>query len=160
LQHAVECEYINTVVNGRQLTVYHTPGVSCELPYQCIAASNGKPPWSTKAFLCTVCESEHDVVVSSRILVDEFPNEHPQESTKKDLITLEEATAPYMVKVIAASRCLKQQLISCRYSTCLQQWQGKEVMYGWNSLTCAWHCTWPKWPKEDVWAPQERKRKM
>jgi hypothetical protein len=88
LQHAVECEYINTVVNGRQFTVYHTPGVSCELPYQCIAASNGKPPWSTKAFLCTVCESEHDVVVSSRMLVDEFPNEHPRESTKKDLITL------------------------------------------------------------------------
>jgi len=50
-----------------------------------------------------------------------------------------------------------QQLVSCRYSTCLLLWQGKEVGYSWNSLTCAWPWIWPKWPKEGFWAPQSSK---
>ena len=35
----------------------------------------------------------------------------------------------YMVEVIADSHFQKQQLISCRFSTCLLLWQGKEVAY-------------------------------
>jgi hypothetical protein len=103
-----------------------------------MAARNRKHPWSAKAFVCTVCEIEHHDVVSSGIVADEFPEKHPREWTKQALITLEEATAAYLVKAIAASQCLKPQLISCRYSTCLQLWQGTEVVYSWNSLTCAW----------------------
>jgi hypothetical protein len=137
-QHAVGCEYIHSGVNGRQLTIYHTAGVCRELRDQFIAARNGKPPWSTKAFVRTVHEIEQHDVVSSGIFADEFPDKHPREWTKQALITLEEGTEAYMVVVIAVSHCLKQQLISCRYSICLLQWQGKEVMYSWNSPTCAW----------------------
>jgi len=35
----------------------------------------------------------------------------------------------YMVEVLAKSDMLMQQLISCRFSTCLELWQGKEVGY-------------------------------
>jgi len=48
--------------------------------------------------------------------------------------------------------------MSCRFSTCLQLWQGKEVGYSWNSPTCAWRWIWPKWPKKALRAPQSRKR--
>jgi len=47
--------------------------------------------------------------------------------------------------------------MACRFSTCLQLWQGKEVGYSWNSPTCAWHWIWPKWPKKAFRAPQSRK---
>ena len=137
-QHAVGCEYLHTAVSSRQLTIYQIAGVCRELRDQFIAARNGKHPWSTKAFVRTVREIEHHDVVSSGIFADEFPEKHPREWTKQALFTLEEATEAYMVEVIAVSQCLKQQLISCRYSTCLQLWQGKEVVYSWNSPTCAW----------------------
>jgi len=48
--------------------------------------------------------------------------------------------------------------MSCRFSTCLQLWQGKEVGYSWNSPTCAWRWIWPKWPKKAFHAPQLRIR--
>jgi len=48
--------------------------------------------------------------------------------------------------------------MSCRFSTCLQLWQGKEVRYSWNSPTCAWCWIWPKWPKKVFHALQSRKR--
>jgi hypothetical protein len=137
-QHAVECEYLHTVVNGCQLTVLQIAGVRRELRDQFIAAHNRKHPWSTKAFVHKLCETEYHDFVSSGIFAHEFPEKHPREWTKQALITLEEATEAYMVVVIAASQCLQQQLISCRYSTCLQLWQGKEVVYSWNSPTCAW----------------------
>jgi len=50
--------------------------------------------------------------------------------------------------------------MSCRFSTCLQLWQGKEVGYSWNSPTCAWPWIWPKWPKKVFRAPQSRKRNI
>ena len=118
-QHAVGCEYIHTVVNGRQLTVYHTAGVWQELRDQSIAAHNGKPRWLTEAFVHTVHEIEHHDAARSGNLADKSPDKHPREGTKQVLITLEEATAAYMVEVIVASQCLKQQLMSCRCSTCL-----------------------------------------
>jgi len=50
--------------------------------------------------------------------------------------------------------------MSCRFSTCLQLWQGKEVGYSWDSPTCAWRWIWPKWPKKAFHAPQSRKRNI
>jgi len=50
--------------------------------------------------------------------------------------------------------------MSCRFSTCLQLRQGKDVGYSWNSLTCAWCWVWPKWPKNAFRAPQLRKRNI
>ena len=61
-----------------------------------IAARNGKPPWSTKAFVRTVRKIEHHDVVSSGIFADEFPDKHPREWTKQALITSEEAKEAYM----------------------------------------------------------------
>jgi len=49
----------------------------------------------------------HDVVTSGSF-ADEFPEKHLREWTEQALITLEEATQAYMVKVTAASQCLKQ----------------------------------------------------
>jgi len=80
-------------------------GVRRELRNEFIAARNGKPPWSTKAFVRTVCEIEHHDVVSSGIFADEFPDKRPHEWTKQALITLEEATEAYMVEVTAEFHC-------------------------------------------------------
>jgi len=107
------------VVNSCQLTLYHTVWVRQELHDIYIAARNGMPPWSTKAFARTVCEIEHYDDVSSRIFADEFPEKHPQELTKEASITLEKATEAHIVEVIAKSHCLNRQLISCKCSTYL-----------------------------------------
>jgi len=48
--------------------------------------------------------------------------------------------------------------MSCRFLTCLQLWQGKEVGYNCNSPTCAWCWIWPKWPKNAIRGLQLRKR--
>jgi len=50
--------------------------------------------------------------------------------------------------------------MSCRFSTCQQLWQGKEVGYSWNSPTGTWPWIWPQWPKKDFCAPQSRKRNI
>ena len=50
--------------------------------------------------------------------------------------------------------------MSCRFSTCLQLWQAKEVGYSWNSPTCAWRWIGPKWPKKAFRAAQLRKRNI
>jgi hypothetical protein len=70
-----------------------------------IAAGNGKPPWSTEAFVRTVREIKHYDVVSSGICADEFHDKRPREWTKHALITLEEATEAYMVEVTAEFHC-------------------------------------------------------
>jgi len=62
-----------------------------------------------------------------------------------------------IVEVIAESHYQMLHLISCRFSTCLQQWQGKEVGYSLNCLTCALHWIWPKWPKAGFRTPPYRK---
>jgi len=72
-----------------------------------------------KAFVRAVREIEHHDDVSSGICADIFGDKLPREWTKKALNTLEEATEAYMVEVIADSHFQKQQLISCRFSTCL-----------------------------------------
>jgi len=153
-QHGVWCEYIHTVVNGRQLIIYHTACARRERRDQCIVARNGKLPWSTKAIVCTVREFEHHDVVRCMIFPDESLEKYPRAWTKQASITLEEATGAYMVEVQAMSQFLKQQLISWRCSTCLLPWQGQEVVYSWNSPTCTWPWTWPKWPKKGFHAPR------
>jgi len=50
--------------------------------------------------------------------------------------------------------------MACRFSTCLQLWQGKEVGYSWNSPTSAWRWIWPQWPKKAIRALQSRKRNI
>jgi len=104
-QHAVGCEYIHIDAIGSQLTVKCTVGVRRELRNEFIAACNGKPPWSTKAFVRTVREIEHHDVVSSGIFPDELPDKRPREWTKQALITLEDATDAYMVEVTAEFHC-------------------------------------------------------
>jgi len=146
-QHAVGCEYNHTVVHSRQLTVKYIVGVRWEPWDQCIDAHNRNPPWSTKPSVHTVSKNEHHEVVSSRMNTNQFRDKCLRDWTKKAVITLKEATEAYMVEVIAASQYLKQQLISCRYSTCLLWWQAKQVVYSWSSPTWAWHWIWPKWPK-------------
>jgi len=138
-QHAVGYEYIHMEVNGRQLTVQCMASVCRELCDQFIVACNREPPWSTEAFVHTNCETEHLDVISSGIVADEYPDNHPCEWTKQAVITLERATEEYMVEVIAESHCWKQQLISCRFSIWLLLWQGKGAGYSWHSPTCAWH---------------------
>ena len=109
-----------------------------ELHDQWIAGRNGKPPWSTKAFVRAVRELEHYDAASSGICADKFHDKGPREWTNQAPKNLEEAMEAYMVEVIAESSFKKQQQISCRSSTCLLLWRGKEVGYSWNSVTCAW----------------------
>jgi len=68
---------------------------------QVIAAPNGKPPWSTKAFIRTVHELEHHDVARSGIFTGEFRDKGPWEWTKQALKTVKEATESYMVEVVA-----------------------------------------------------------
>ena len=99
-QHAIGCESIHICVDDSQLRMGQTAGVYRELRDQCIASRNGKPPWSTKAFVRTVHEIEHHDVISSGIFADEFRYKRPWEWTKPARKILEEATESYMVEVI------------------------------------------------------------
>jgi hypothetical protein len=90
------------------------------------------------AFFHTVREIEHYDVFSLGTLVHEVPNKHPREWMKHALITIAEATEVYMVEVKGESHCLKQPLMSCTFSTCLQLWQGKEFEYSRKSPICTW----------------------
>ena len=119
MQHPGGCQYIHTIVNSRQFTLYRMAGVRCELCDHLITGRNEKHPWSTRTFVSKVREIIHHDVVSYGIFADQFPEMHPREWKKQALITLEEATEVYMVEILATSHCLKQQLISCRCSTCL-----------------------------------------
>ena len=96
-------------------------GTHKELLDQFISARNGKPPWSTKAFVRTVPEIKPHDDISCGIFADIFRDKRLWEWINQDSITLEEATDVYMVEVIAESHSWMLQLISCRFSTCLQQ---------------------------------------
>jgi hypothetical protein len=104
-QHAVGCESIHIEAIGGQCTVKCTAGIRRELRNEFIAACDGKPPWSTKAFVRTVRELEHHNVISCGIFAAEFPDKNHREWTKQALITLEEATLPYMVEATAEFHC-------------------------------------------------------
>jgi len=94
---------------------------------QFITARCGKHPWSTKAFICKACQSEHHDYISCGIITEAVREQHAHEGTLQGLITLEEVMEAYIVGVVAKFHCSRQQLISCRVSTCLLLWQGKEV---------------------------------
>jgi len=137
-QHAAGCKYSHMEANSGQFTVSRTAGFRREIRNKFIAARIREPPWSTKASVRTFREIKHHDVVSTGISPDKFTDKHPREWTKQAFITLGEATEEYMVEVTAEFHCQKQQLMSCRFSSCLQLWQGKEVGYSWNIPTCAW----------------------
>jgi len=102
-QQAIGCEYSGIDLDGSQLNILPAAGAHRELRDRFIAARNGKPPWSTNAFVHTVQEIEHHDVVSSGIFADEFSNKNPRERTKQALPTLEDAMEAYMVEVLAES---------------------------------------------------------
>ena len=138
MRHALGCECIHIEAISAQVTVKRTADVRRQLRNELIAARNRKLPWSPKAFVRTVREMEHHDVVSAGIFAHKFPDRHPREWTKQELITLEEVTEVYMLEVTAECHCTKQQPMTYRFSTCLQLWQGKKFGYSWNSPTCAW----------------------
>jgi hypothetical protein len=76
-QHAVGCEYFHTMVNSHQLTVYCRVGIHQMLHDERISADKGKTPWSTKTSVCTIRNMSHHDVLSSGILADELPYNHP-----------------------------------------------------------------------------------
>ena len=104
-QHAIGCESIHIAVNGRQLTVECMVGICRELWDKFFAAQRGKPPWSTEAFVCTVCQNEHRDVVTSGSFVDKFLDKHPRQGTKQASITSDKTTGTYIVEVVAESDC-------------------------------------------------------
>jgi len=112
-------------------------GIRREQSNYFVAAYNGKPAWSTKAFVSTVHKMEHHDVISAGISLDEPPDKHSSEWTKQTCITLEEAMEAYMVEVIDESDCWNQLLISCTISTCRLRWHYNEYGYSRNRLTCA-----------------------
>jgi len=102
-QHAIGCESIHIDVDDDQLTVQCTAGVGRELRDQFIAARNGKPPWSSKAFVRTVREIDHYDVVNSGLFADEFGDKWPRKWKEQASKTIEESTELYMVEVTADS---------------------------------------------------------
>jgi hypothetical protein len=102
-QHAIRCESIHICVDNGQLRIYRTAGVCRELCDQCIASRNGKPPFWTKAFVCTVREIEHYDVISSGSFAEELHDTRLREWPKQALKTLEMATELYMVEVLPGS---------------------------------------------------------
>jgi len=103
LQPAIRWEYCFIEVDGCQPTIWLTAGLRKELHNQFLAAHNGKPPSSTKAFVCSARETKYRVIGSSGIFPNAFSDKHPWEWMKQLLTTLEDATERYMVEVIVES---------------------------------------------------------
>jgi len=82
-QHTIGCEYSWIQVDNSQSMIYQAAGVLRELRDQFLDARIGKPLWSTEAFVCTVREIEHQGVVSSGIIADEFSDENLWERTRQ-----------------------------------------------------------------------------
>jgi len=155
--HPVGPNNIQIEANGGQLIIQRTGCLGRELHHEDIASHNRKPLWLTQAYVYTACETKHHDVVSSGIFTDEVPDKDPIEWTKQASVTLEEAREVCITEVTAKHQYYKQQPMSCRLSTCLKLWPGKEAGYSWNSPTCAWGWKWPKCPKKARCAPQYRK---
>jgi len=68
-----------------------------------MAAHKGEPPWSMRAFVCTVREIEPHDVANAGIFAHKYHDKGPREWTKRALTTLVEATESCMVGVIAES---------------------------------------------------------
>jgi len=72
-------------------------GVRQELRDQFFASCNGKPPWSSQAFVRIVRRIEHHDAVTSGILTNEFHDKGAQYWMKQAVKTIAEATELYMV---------------------------------------------------------------
>jgi len=77
MQHVIWSEFIHIMVKGSQLTVKRSANVHRALRNQFITAHNGKPPWSTKAVVCTVRDIEHHDIVSCGRFTNNFSDKHP-----------------------------------------------------------------------------------
>lgn len=74
-----------------------------ELCDQSITVCNGKPAAPPKAFAHTVREFEHQDVVSSAIVVEEFLDKHSWQWMKQAFTTFWEAMESYMIEVVVES---------------------------------------------------------
>jgi len=74
-----------------------------ELHDQCIAACNGKPPWSTNALIHTGHTIEHHDIAGCGIPAIEYCDKGTRNFTNQAFNTFEEAPGAYMVAVIAES---------------------------------------------------------
>ena len=102
-QHTIGCDYTRIEVDDRQLMIQCTAGVGRELGDQFLAARNGTPPCSAKAFVRTVCEIEHHDVSSTGIFTDKLCHKNPRKCPKQALTTLVDATEAYLVEVMTES---------------------------------------------------------
>ena len=103
MQHRITFIHCCIKADCNQQMIQHTAGVPTELRDQLIAACNGKPPWSTKAFAYTVRQITHHDVFSPGMFLDQFRDEHPREWTKQASTILDDATEACMVEAIAKS---------------------------------------------------------
>jgi hypothetical protein len=83
MQHAMGCQSIQIDVDQSQLTIERGAGVHTELHDPYIAACNRNRPWSTKAFVRTVCKIQHHDVVSPGIFAAKFRDKPDLEWTKQ-----------------------------------------------------------------------------
>jgi len=81
MQRAIGCEYSQIEEEGCHLILSHAATVRRALRNQIIAAHNGKPASSTKAFVRAVREIEHHDDVNSGIFADESGDKKPQKWT-------------------------------------------------------------------------------
>jgi len=72
-QHAIRWDYSRIEADWIYVRMWHSAGVRKVLPDQFISACNKNPPWSTRAFVCTVHHIHHHNVVSSGIVVIRCP---------------------------------------------------------------------------------------
>jgi len=59
MHHGLHSEYIQITVHGGQLMIYCAARMWREPRDYFLTSRNGKPPWSTVAFIRTVCKIEH-----------------------------------------------------------------------------------------------------
>lgn len=88
-------------MNSGQQTIFCTAGVHRELHDEFIGTPNGKPPGSAKESFHTICEIEHQNVVSIGVFKDMVCDKHPSYWTRHYGNTFENVTEGYSVVVIA-----------------------------------------------------------
>jgi len=156
-RHAIGCDYRQVDVDGCWLALTSTTGEYRELHDRFIAAHIRTPLRSSKTFVHTFWTMDHPDVVSSGICPTYFCAKHLRDWMKQAFSLVKDAIDLYMVAIIAKFDIQKQQLIACWFSICLWLFQGKEVGYSWNSLTCILPWIRPKWPTEGFGLPRHRK---
>jgi hypothetical protein len=95
--------YLHIALEGGEQTILYTAGAHTELHEQFITVGHGKPQWSTRAYVHTVCKIEPQDCFSFAILEDEFPDKSHLEWTKQVIPTAVLAMGLYVVDEIAES---------------------------------------------------------